>query len=70
MTAMAILQPEEEGKLSVNDLLSKYMPELPNADKITIHQLLNHSSGLTDYKNRKSLDIQGFFLWRIGGSNP
>jgi CubicO group peptidase (beta-lactamase class C family) len=49
MTATAILQLEEEGKLSVQDLLSKYMPELPNADKITLHQLLNHSSGLADF---------------------
>lgn len=49
MTAMAILQLEEEGKLSVNDLLSAYLPEFPNADKITLHQLLNHSSGLTDF---------------------
>ena len=49
MTAMAILQLEEEGKLSVTDPLSDYMPKLPNANKITLHQLLNHSSGLTDF---------------------
>ncbi|MFB5285175.1 serine hydrolase domain-containing protein [Peribacillus sp. Hz7] len=49
MTAVAILQLEEQGKLSISDLLSDYMPELPNADKITLHQLLNHSSGLTDF---------------------
>ena len=49
MTAMAILQLEEEGKLSVTDLLSEYMPELPHANQITLHQLLNHSSGLTDF---------------------
>ena len=49
MTAMAILQLEEEGKLSVTDRLSEYMPELPHANQITLHQLLNHSSGLTDF---------------------
>ena len=49
MTAIAILQLEEEGKLSVTDRLSDFMPELPNANKITLHQLLNHSSGLTDF---------------------
>lgn len=49
MTAVAILQLEEQGKLSISDLLSDYMPELPNANKITLHQLLNHSSGLTDF---------------------
>ncbi|RID81718.1 class A beta-lactamase-related serine hydrolase [Peribacillus asahii] len=49
MTAVAILQLEEQGKLSISDLLSDYMPELPNANKITLHQLLNHSSGLADF---------------------
>ncbi len=49
MTAVAILQLEEQGKLAVTDLLSKYMPELPHANEITLHQLLNHSSGLTDF---------------------
>ena len=49
MTAIGILQLEEEGKLSVTDRLSDFMPELPNANKITLHQLLNHSSGLTDF---------------------
>ncbi|MFJ8268632.1 serine hydrolase domain-containing protein [Peribacillus asahii] len=49
MTAVAILQLEEQGKLSISDSLSDYMPELPNANKITLHQLLNHSSGLTDF---------------------
>lgn len=49
MTAISILQLEEEGKLSVSDKLSTYFPELPYADRITLHQLLNHSSGLTDF---------------------
>ena len=49
MTAISILQLEEEGKLSVSDKLSTYFPELPHANRITLHQLLNHSSGLTDF---------------------
>ncbi|MDY8137348.1 serine hydrolase domain-containing protein [Aquimarina sp. 2201CG5-10] len=46
-TGAAILKLEMQGKLSVKDKLSKYIPEMP-ADKkdITLHHLLTHSSGL------------------------
>jgi uncharacterized protein YndB with AHSA1/START domain len=46
-TAAAILKLEMQGKLSVEDPLSKYFPDLP-ADKknITLHDLLRHQSGL------------------------
>lgn len=44
--AMSILILQEKGLLSVNDTVNKYIPELPNGDKITIHHLLNHTSGL------------------------
>lgn len=49
MTAIAILQLEEQGKLSLQDTLSKYFPDFPQGMNITIHQLLSHSSGLGDY---------------------
>lgn len=45
-TACAILLLAEQGKLSLNDELSKYFPKFPKADSITIHMLLNHTSGL------------------------
>ncbi len=45
-TAACIMLLEEQGKLSVNDPLSKYAPDFLNAKKITIHQLLNHTSGI------------------------
>lgn len=49
-TATSILLLEEQGKLSVNDDIRKYMPELPDYGKrITILNLLNHTSGLRDY---------------------
>lgn len=46
-TAAAILRLEEQGKLSTQDLLSKYLGDFP-ADKagITLHHLLTHTSGL------------------------
>jgi len=48
-TAVMLMQQVEKGKLSLSDKLSKYYPEIPNADKITIETLLNHTSGLGDY---------------------
>jgi CubicO group peptidase (beta-lactamase class C family) len=45
-TATAILLLVEKGKLSLNDKLSKFFPDYPKADSVTIHMLLSHSSGL------------------------
>lgn len=48
-TACMVFQLMEEKKLSSNDKLSKFFPKMPNADKITISNLLNHSSGIYNY---------------------
>jgi CubicO group peptidase (beta-lactamase class C family) len=49
-TAASILLLEKQGKLSVNDDVRKYIPELPDyGKKITILNLLNHTSGIRDY---------------------
>src|SRR5258708_33513137 len=49
-TATAILQLEEQGKLSVTDTACKYLPECPETwNAITIHQLLSHTSGIPSY---------------------
>jgi len=49
-TAASILLLEKQSKLSVNDDVRKYLPELPDyGNKITILHLLNHTSGLRDY---------------------
>lgn len=45
-TAMAIMQLQEKGLLSVEDKVDKYASGIPNSDKITIHHLLTHTSGL------------------------
>jgi CubicO group peptidase (beta-lactamase class C family) len=47
-TAAAIIMLKEAGKLSLDDQLSKYLPELPYPN-ITLRQVLNHTSGLPDY---------------------
>lgn len=40
---------EQENKLSKDDKLSKFFPNFPKADSVTIHQLLTHTSGIRDY---------------------
>lgn len=55
-TAVAIAQLAEQGKLSFDAPVIKYLPDYPNktvAEKVTIHQLLTHTSGLGDYFNEK-----------------
>jgi CubicO group peptidase (beta-lactamase class C family) len=49
-TAAAVLLLEQQGKLSLDDPVRKYIPELPEYEEpITIRHLLNHTSGLRDW---------------------
>jgi D-alanyl-D-alanine carboxypeptidase len=49
-TGIAVLQQMERGKLSLDDDISKYVPEFPlQGHHVTIRQLLNHTSGIVDY---------------------
>lgn len=48
-TAAALLMLENEGKLSLNDTVAKWLPGITDGDKITLRQLLDHTSGLQDY---------------------
>src|SRR5712671_1527628 len=49
-TGIAVLQQVERGKLSLDDDISKYVPEFPLQGRhVTIRQLLNHTSGIVDY---------------------
>ncbi|HET9220208.1 MAG TPA: serine hydrolase domain-containing protein, partial [Terriglobia bacterium] len=49
-TAFAVLLLERDGKLSLNDPVHKYVPELPDyGAPITIRQMLNHTSGLREW---------------------
>lgn len=53
-TAVAIAQLVQQGKLSFSDPIGKYLPDYPNktvAAKVTIHQLLTHTSGMGMYFN-------------------
>ncbi|HEU4734573.1 MAG TPA: serine hydrolase domain-containing protein [Kofleriaceae bacterium] len=48
-TAAALLLLAEDGKLSIDDKVGKYIPGLTRGDDITIRQLLSHTSGYPDY---------------------
>ncbi|MGB6689510.1 MAG: serine hydrolase domain-containing protein [Terracidiphilus sp.] len=48
-TATAILLLQEEGKLSIDDPVSKYVPGLTRGDEVTIREILSHTSGYQDY---------------------
>ena len=54
-TAIAVLMLEEQGKLDVQNPIAKYIPDYPAGDKITIHHLLTHTSGIKDFTKMKSL---------------
>ena len=53
-TAAMILQLVEEGKLKLTDTLDKFFPQVPNARKITIVQLLWHRSGIPNVKRNQN----------------
>jgi len=58
-TAAAILRLAEEGKLALEDELTKFIPDYPTLGKrITVEQLLNHTSGIKSYTNMLTWDAE------------
>lgn len=60
-TSALVFKAVEENKLSLNTKISKYFPNIKNADKITVSNLLNHRSGIhsfTDNENYLSWNTQ------------
>src|SRR5499426_3276934 len=53
-TAAMILQLVEEGKLKLTDTLDKFLPQVPNAKKITILQILSHRSGIPNVRREQN----------------
>lgn len=47
--AASILMLQEEGKLSLEDKVGQYLPELDSASKVTLRQLLSHTAGIRDF---------------------
>lgn len=60
-TAVAVLMLVQEGKVSLSDDLTKYLPDYPTGGrKITVAQLLNHTSGIKSYTGMKDFTE----IWR------
>ncbi len=62
-TATLVMQLVEQGKVKLDDTIGMYVPDLRPGigNTITIHQLLNHTSGIVDYAN-----FPGFWENRLG----
>ena len=59
-TAAAIVLLAQDGKLSLDDPVRKWLPSLPAvAEPITLRHLLTHSSGLVDYEDLMAPDATG-----------
>ncbi len=56
-TSVMILQLVEEGRLKLTDHLSRFFPQVPNAQKITIEQILSHRSGIPNVRTGKASTI-------------
>lgn len=48
-TGTALMQLAEAGKLSLDDMIEKYVPGVPNGDRITLRHLANMTSGVASY---------------------
>ncbi len=59
-SSAAVLHLIDEGKLTLDDPLSKFVHDYPNGEKITVRMLLNHTSGVRDYTA-----IPGRMSWEI-----
>ncbi len=59
-TAVLIFQLIENGRLSLDDKLEKFLPEMPGTNEITLRHMLNHTSGLGDY-----IQKEGKPLWLL-----
>lgn len=51
-TAAVMLQLQQEGRLSLDDALARYRPDIPRAQDLILRRMLNHTSGLGNYTDR------------------
>lgn len=59
ITAIAVMQLVESGRLALDDSILKWMPELPSGwSRVTLHHLLSHQSGIPDPTHVKLAEFQ------------
>jgi D-alanyl-D-alanine carboxypeptidase len=56
-TAALILRYVDQGRIGLDDPLASWLPDWPNAPKITIRMLLNHTSGIPDFFKNPAFDL-------------
>jgi len=61
-TATMILILQQQGKLSLDDRLSKYYPNFPKGDSITIEHLLTHTSGIPEGANQEKTQTEEILM--------
>jgi CubicO group peptidase (beta-lactamase class C family) len=64
-TSAAILLLEQQGRLSVDDPLSRHLPDWPRGDEITIHDLLTLSAGFPNINT-----LPGYVSWSSSPQTP
>ena len=57
-TAVMVFQLIEEGRLQLSDTIDRFFPQIPNATRITIGQILNHRSGIPEVQPGESWGMQ------------
>jgi CubicO group peptidase (beta-lactamase class C family) len=70
-TAATILLLQEQGLLEINNLISTYLPNYPEGNQITVHQLLAHTAGIPNYtsfpdyvhKQRTPMTLDEIIAW-------
>jgi len=60
-TAVMIMQLMEEKKLNLQTKLSRFFPNIPNAEKITMYDLLHHRTGIVDYINGDTITAKNIY---------
>lgn len=56
-TIAAIIKLKDKGLLSLDDPLSKYIPDYPNGERISILHLIEHNSGIVDFVNDRPYEL-------------
>lgn len=60
-TAVMIMQLIEEKKLTLQTKLNRFYPKIPNAEKISIYDLLHHRTGIVDYINGDTITAKNIY---------
>jgi D-alanyl-D-alanine carboxypeptidase len=56
VTAALVVHLRDEGLLGLDDPIARWLPRLPNADRITVRMLLSHTSGLEHYDETREVE--------------